>query len=1734
MSGYHRTNLVGVICGLFLASMFVSLGCSIDGRGRGGIGTDLTTTHSVDSHSANVSFAFQVTPIASGPAIPVHPAVFAPGEMTVSFRLLTLNIGNVLAPTTATEQTVIVPSSGLVTAHFGAVPMRSTVAQVELRGASIASFSRFHGARDLGPGSNVITVAPVGSGWSNDLAAHALETAALSPVLFARLPASAAAVALQVALQQDRSRANLQQEMVQAFSQVLNPPRWSLTGEAIRSAQIQALAARGQIANDETTWTAGDTFVTRIAGQNELGMWCSWNTPTEFSVAGNIKNSTAVDAGVRASTLPRVLDWRNKNGRNWLPPVQNQYPHSTGVAFACCSALETMALIEGNLEGVDLSEWQLIHEGQPNESQRLTGGWSFRPACDHLAQVGVVSDALLPYHTIPHFSTPSPGARVYRAASYVLAQGSDGIKQALQEGPVLAGIRVFEDFMRYTGGVYWHAAGQEVGFQSILLVGYDDDRECWIGRNSWSIDWGELGYCRIRYSEAQIDRGYLVRFAYQIPAPAAPASVAVSIGDRGALISWPVVAGATNYNLYHDTIPGRPISSGVRISNVTSPYRLTGLTNDATYYVVITSENSTGESPGSPALHVTPRPPSVLTVASASAVAGDGTATVSWSPIPGAASYNLFWAATPGQVRSSGVRIAGVASPFTHTPLTNGNTYYYQVTAIVNGIETAPSSEISARPWPRIPDAPGNVVATAGNGQVSIAWPPVAEATSYNVYSGSSANLTRLNGTRVTGVATPFIHSGVANGSRLYYLVTAENAAGESVESIVVAATPQLPSPADVSLVRGSTQVTVNWSAVPGALAYNLYYGESATALRTTGTIVRNVQSGRTITGLVNGRSYYFVVTAIDQNVESADSVIQSDQPILAPATNLRVTGNRGRITLTWDAVTGINYGAKVFYSLDGGTSWSPTTHLEGTLSGITPGSDRSLTWVSHQDFTALQTQTRVRLVLNDGAVDANPIDSSAWSVDNRIFVAGVDAVSPDGAYPLGSTIDIKVRFSTIVRVTGTPQLTLETGAIDRTAAFAGGDNTDTLLFRYTVQAGDTTPDLDYAGTNALNLNGGTIRDDVGNAAALALAPVTTSGSLGSARAIAIDGVVPTVVAITSPNSNTTYGCSQTITLNVAFSEPVTLAGNSLGITLDTGAVVTVAPFSNVAVATATYQIAPGQTSADLDTTVLALTNGATLRDAAGNNCSLTIPGGESLKEHSNLAIDAVLPAVVSIVRQTPTAARTNAATVVWRVTFNRALDLASVQTTDFSLIDTSGSLAGEAITGVTQINPSTYDVTASTGTSGDGDLQLRVQASVATIDDTVGNHLSTDGPVGEGFRIDKNPPALVRATGLDTGLVEICFDEPVTAGADAPGCFTISGAGQSTLAANPTSVTVVGTTTYHLKWSAGSMLASSTVSVSVAAGVTDQFGHVTTGAIHAGAPTPLLFIETVAVGDPGNNYDGRVMADMVTFCGNVAYAYRIGKFEVTNEQYCVFLNAVARSDSYGLYSTSMAGMPSDNLGGIDRSGPMGAYVYTTVANMGNKPVNWVSFYGASRFVNWLHNGAQIGGSTETGAYTITGGGDNAGTIGSRENGARYALPTENEWYKAAFYKGGSTNAGYWFSAMQSDAVATKATANGTGDISNPGANVANYANNAVWNGQAGLTTVGSAGPLSASAYGTYDQTGNVTEWCETMLDGANHCIRGCNYSWSYWPNATYMNRGPSGDDYQYRTNGLRIFRAAQ
>ncbi len=231
-------------------------------------------------------------------------------------------------------------------------------------------------------------------------------------------------------------------------------------------------------------------------------------------------------------------------------------------------------------------------------------------------------------------------------------------------------------------------------------------------------------------------------------------------------------------------------------------------------------------------------------------------------------------------------------------------------------------------------------------------------------------------------------------------------------------------------------------------------------------------------------------------------------------------------------------------------------------------------------------------------------------------------------------------------------------------------------------------------------------------------------------------------------------------------------------------------------------------------------------------------------------------------------------------------------------------------------------------------------------------------------------------------------------------------------------------------------------------------------------AATANVVIDTVLIGNANN------VNDESTGYGAVSYNYHIGTHEVTNSQYTAFLNAVAATDTHSLYNSNMG---SNTHGGITRAGTSGSFTYSVKSGFDNKPVNYVSFWDAARFSNWLTTGG-----TETGVYVLDATGISNNTItrdATAWNNGGVAIASEDEWYKAAFYDG---NGGYTLYPTQSNIISTTD---------------ANYANS--------VGTVTDVGTYAAdpSHYGTFDQGGNVWEWNDAIVSTSARGYRGGSFS---------------------------------
>jgi len=485
-----------------------------------------------------------------------------------------------------------------------------------------------------------------------------------------------------------------------------------------------------------------------------------------------------------------------------------------------------------------------------------------------------------------------------------------------------------------------------------------------IGTNTSYVDYNVVNGVTYTYKVSAVNSVGEGPFSNEVSAtpcsaPSAPQNLVATAGNQQVLLSWQAPADnggspITNYKIYRN---------GTLLATIgtNTSYVDYNVVNGVTYTYKVSAVNSVGEGPFSNEVSATPcsapsAPQNLV------ATAGNQQVLLSWqapadnggSPITG---YKVYWGTSSGSYTN--VQNTGNVLTYTVTGLTNGQRYYFAVTAINSVGESAKSNEVSAMPQsgPTVPSAPQNLVATAGNQRVALSWQAPANdggspITNYKIYR---------NGTLLAtiGTNTSYEDYNVVNGVTYTYKVSAVNSVGEGPFSNEVSATPQagaitVPSaPQNLAANAGNQQVSLTWqppadnggSPITG---YKIYYGTSPGNY--TITIMAGNVTSYTITGLTNGQKYYFVVSAINGVGEGPKSneisaTPQSGAVVPSAPQNLQAIPGNGNVTLSWQppADNGGSpiIGYKIYY---GTSSGNYTTNItvgnisSYTITGLTNG----------------------------------------------------------------------------------------------------------------------------------------------------------------------------------------------------------------------------------------------------------------------------------------------------------------------------------------------------------------------------------------------------------------------------------------------------------------------------------------------------------------------------------------------------------------------------------------------------------------------------------------------------------------------------------------------------------------------------------------------------------------------------------------------------------------------------
>lgn len=253
------------------------------------------------------------------------------------------------------------------------------------------------------------------------------------------------------------------------------------------------------------SWEAGETEVSHHQETDIKGLFgLRISEPQRLSTmaAARQQSNALFAAALPPRPPPSEIDWRRVKRRNWVTDVRNQRTCGACVAFATCAVLESRSRISIDDESldIDLSEAHLFFCGA---GQACNLGWDFVSALKFCQATGVGEETQFPYapSNQPCKSIPA----IVEVQWWSTAVDEIARRQAIAEGPVIAGMKVYDDLQYYKKGIYQHVSGDFLGLHAVAVVGYNEPRQYWIVKNSWGSGWGEAGLMRIAFGECGLD-----------------------------------------------------------------------------------------------------------------------------------------------------------------------------------------------------------------------------------------------------------------------------------------------------------------------------------------------------------------------------------------------------------------------------------------------------------------------------------------------------------------------------------------------------------------------------------------------------------------------------------------------------------------------------------------------------------------------------------------------------------------------------------------------------------------------------------------------------------------------------------------------------------------------------------------------------------------------------------------------------------------------------------------------------------------------------------------------------------------------------------------------------------------------------------------------------------------------------------------------------------------------------
>jgi fibronectin type 3 domain-containing protein len=389
---------------------------------------------------------------------------------------------------------------------------------------------------------------------------------------------------------------------------------------------------------------------------------------------------------------------------------------------------------------------------------------------------------------------------------------------------------------------------------------------------------------------------------------AAPTALTATAGIGQINLAWALATGATSYDIYRATSSGQegntPITTGVTGGSFTD----TNLTAGTTYYYEVTALDAAGQSPVSSEVSATP-PQAPAAPSNLQGSLQDGQVTLQWNTNSSNQTgfiVQYLPCCIPNPQWTTLATVNSTSNQYQFTPPASpGPVVEYQVMEF-NAVGISPPSNAVTVTSP--PAAPTGLTATAGIGQISLAWALATGAATYDIYRAQSPGH-EGNTPIATGVTFgSFTDTNVTGGTTYYYEVTAVDAAGQSPMSSEVSATPpQAPAaPSGLAALAGPTSITLSWNAVSGATSYDIYRATSSGHEGNTPLATGVTTGSFTDSNVTGGTTYYYEVTAVDAAGQSPRSSEVSATPLQVGApTGLAASAGSSNVTLSWNPVSG-------------------------------------------------------------------------------------------------------------------------------------------------------------------------------------------------------------------------------------------------------------------------------------------------------------------------------------------------------------------------------------------------------------------------------------------------------------------------------------------------------------------------------------------------------------------------------------------------------------------------------------------------------------------------------------------------------------------------------------------------------------------------------------------------------------------------------------------------------------